>query len=246
MVCHHRLIEIALWHGCFPVNLLHTFRTHFLQNISDGLLLNFLMILLFSREIGIPWSHWYCKAYTYCRNNFFTFTNVNIRILQWQFVSGSTRCFAHYSPLLLFYNPWKHQKTFRFSDVFRWRRKTTPGCNGLKLHIRFYLGSYGDKDPTEYEINSDSDDDLPFACFICRESFRNPVVTKCKHYFCEKCALNHYKKTKRCFVCAEQTFGVFNPAKDIIKRMKDQKAKEDKRSNEKDVDTWTSMWKQGN
>ena len=36
----------------------------------------------------------------------------------------------------------------------------------------------------------DSDDEeLPFACFICREPFTDPVVTQCKHYFCEHCAL---------------------------------------------------------
>ncbi|CAI0498991.1 unnamed protein product [Linum tenue] len=43
------------------------------------------------------------------------------------------------------------------------------------------------------EANDDDDDDdedaLPFACFICREPFEDPVVTKCKHYFCEHCAL---------------------------------------------------------
>ncbi|KAJ8306884.1 hypothetical protein KUTeg_014968, partial [Tegillarca granosa] len=38
-------------------------------------------------------------------------------------------------------------------------------------------------------------------------------IYRCKHYFCEKCALAQYKKTKRCFVCNEQTMGVFNPAK---------------------------------
>ena len=32
-------IEIALWHGCFPINLLHIFRTAFLKNISEGMLL---------------------------------------------------------------------------------------------------------------------------------------------------------------------------------------------------------------
>ena len=78
---------------------------------------------------------------------------------------------------------------------------------------------------SQYAIDSDDDDELPFACFICRENFINPVVTKCKHYFCEKCALAHYRKTKRCFVCSEQTFGVFNPAKEIIKKMKEQKEK---------------------
>ena len=33
------LIEIVLRHGCFPVKLLHTFRTLFLENTSRGLLL---------------------------------------------------------------------------------------------------------------------------------------------------------------------------------------------------------------
>ena len=33
-------IEIALRHGCSPVNLLHIFRTPFLRNTSKGLLLD--------------------------------------------------------------------------------------------------------------------------------------------------------------------------------------------------------------
>ena len=37
-----------------------------------------------------------------------------------------------YTPMLLIYTPEKHQKTFRFSDVFRGYRQATPGCNGLK------------------------------------------------------------------------------------------------------------------
>jgi RING finger protein 113A len=38
--------------------------------------------------------------------------------------------------------------------------------------------------PDRFIINSDDDDEsssdeeLPFACFICREDFKNPVVTK--------------------------------------------------------------------
>lgn len=35
----------------------------------------------------------------------------------------------------------------------------------------------------------EDDDSLPFACFICRQPFVDPVVTKCSHYFCEHCAL---------------------------------------------------------
>lgn len=36
----------------------------------------------------------------------------------------------------------------------------------------------GDEDDKKYEIDSD-EDDLPFKCFICRNSFTDPVVTKC-------------------------------------------------------------------
>jgi RING finger protein 113A len=37
--------------------------------------------------------------------------------------------------------------------------------------------------------DEDDDGSLPFACFICRQPFVDPVLTKCKHYFCEHCAL---------------------------------------------------------
>ena len=53
-----------------------------------------------------------------------------------------------------------------------------------------------EEDDDKYVISSD-EEDLPFKCFLCRESFTHPVVTKCKHYFCEKCALGHYKKSQR-------------------------------------------------
>ena len=70
--------------------------------------------------------------------------------------------------------------------------------HGWQLEHELKEGNYSKQDPRAYEIDSDNDDDLPFACFICRESFKNPVVTKCKHYFGEACALEHYKKSKRC------------------------------------------------
>lgn len=103
--------------------------------------------------------------------------------------------------------------------------------------------SDGDDD-TKYEIHSD-DEELPFKCFICRNSFVDPIITKyinyifsitiynvtkyirflssnsnrCKHYFCEKCVLENYKKSTRCYVCGVQTNGVFNPAKELIARI---------------------------
>ena len=38
----YNFIEIALWHGCSAVSLLHIFRTPFLKNTSQGLLVMFL------------------------------------------------------------------------------------------------------------------------------------------------------------------------------------------------------------
>ena len=37
--------------------------------------------------------------------------------------------------MLLLYTPWKHLKTFRFSDAFRGYRKETPGCNWLRFQF---------------------------------------------------------------------------------------------------------------
>ena len=48
-----------------------------------------------------------------------------------QLCLGIVAKLIHYGPVLLSYTPWKHQKTFRFSDVFRGYRKATPGCNRL-------------------------------------------------------------------------------------------------------------------
>ena len=107
-----------------------------------------------------------------------------------------------------------------FGDSCKFLHDRGDYKHGWQLEREEKEGAYGHNDPHAYEVDSDDDDDLPFACFICRESFQSPVITKCKHYFCEKCALEHYRKTTRCFVCAEQTYGVFNPAKDIIKKMK--------------------------
>ncbi|KAL6063562.1 Zinc finger CCCH domain-containing protein 1 [Balamuthia mandrillaris] len=78
----------------------------------------------------------------------------------------------------------------------------------------------------ELEVSSsDSDDDLPFACFICRKPFTDPVVTRCGHYFCERCALKHHRKDTKCYVCKEQTNGIFNQAKDLRRKLELKKRK---------------------
>ncbi|KAJ2725841.1 RNA-splicing factor [Coemansia sp. Benny D115] len=73
-----------------------------------------------------------------------------------------------------------------------------------------------EEDPNEIKNTHKDAEELPFACLICRKPFVTPVVTKCQHYFCEACALKHYRKTPKCFACGAATGGVFKPAKNIL------------------------------
>ncbi|KAL9263316.1 Zinc finger CCCH domain-containing protein [Drosera capensis] len=78
----------------------------------------------------------------------------------------------------------------------------------------------GDGDDTGAGNDDDDDEDtMPFACFICRNPFVDPVVTKCKHYFCEHCALKHHSRNKKCYVCNQPTLGIFNTAHEIRRKM---------------------------
>ncbi|XP_058862617.1 E3 ubiquitin-protein ligase RNF113A-like [Acipenser ruthenus] len=105
-----------------------------------------------------------------------------------------------------------------FGDSCKFLHDRSDYKHGWQIERELDEGRYGANDDENYEVSSD-EEDLPFKCFICRESFKNPVITKCRHYFCERCALQHYRKTQRCYVCNEQTNGVFNPAKELITKM---------------------------
>ncbi len=119
-----------------------------------------------------------------------------------------------------------------FGDSCKFMHDRSDYKFGWQLEREMEQGTYGadDEDDDKYKVSSDEDDDLPFKCFICKESFVQPVVTKCKHYFCEKCALEQYRKSQRCFACGVQTGGVFNPAKEIIAKL--EKAKQEAEIND--------------
>lgn len=65
-----------------------------------------------------------------------------------------------------------------------------------------------------FEVTSSEDEldenGFPSKCAICEGEFREPVQTRCGHYFCESCALRHYGKKSTCFTCAKTTNGIFN------------------------------------
>ncbi|PHH82015.1 hypothetical protein CDD82_7271 [Ophiocordyceps australis] len=58
-------------------------------------------------------------------------------------------------------------------------------------------------------------DNIPFVCIICREPYKEPIVTRCGHYFCEACALKRYRRDPTCAACGAGTNGVFNTAKKL-------------------------------
>lgn len=98
------------------------------------------------------------------------------------------------------------------------------------------------------ESDSDDEEDIPWACFICRKPYTDPVsnsslliihstlilvltliltptqvVTKCGHYFCSACAIKKFSKTPKCAACGAPTAGIFNRADKVIEKMRAKK-----------------------
>ncbi|KAH9892753.1 hypothetical protein C8Q73DRAFT_746539 [Cubamyces lactineus] len=77
------------------------------------------------------------------------------------------------------------------------------------------------KKQAEEESDTDSDDeDIPFACILCRKPYTDPVVTRCGHYFCSACAIKRFAKTPKCAACGAPTGGIFNRADKVIAKLK--------------------------
>ncbi|VDK85050.1 unnamed protein product [Litomosoides sigmodontis] len=112
-----------------------------------------------------------------------------------------------------------------FGDSCKFLHDRTDYKHGWEIERDYVAGRMKEDDEDKYRISSEDENEeeseLPFKCFICRQSFVNPVVTKCKHYFCEKCALEHFQKTPKCYICEQNTMGVFKVAKDLIAKLKE-------------------------
>ncbi|KAF9452767.1 hypothetical protein P691DRAFT_803493 [Macrolepiota fuliginosa MF-IS2] len=90
------------------------------------------------------------------------------------------------------------------------------------------LAESSSKQVEEDSDSDDSDEDVPFACLICRKHYTDPVVTRCGHYYCSACAIKRYAKTPKCLACGAPTGGIFNRADKIIEKVnKKRKDKED-------------------
>ncbi|XP_006866797.1 PREDICTED: RING finger protein 113A-like [Chrysochloris asiatica] len=110
-----------------------------------------------------------------------------------------------------------------FGDSCKFLHDRSDYKHGWQIERELDEDRYGAQEDEDYEVGSD-DEEMPFKCFICRQTFQNPVVTKCRHYFCESCALQHFRTTPRCYVCDQQTNGIFNPAKELIAKLEKNQA----------------------
>jgi len=106
------------------------------------------------------------------------------------------------------------------------------GTKGKKIQGKV-VGSVNNRGGNPEDDEEAADDALlesiPFACFICKEPYKNPIVTKCGHYFCEKCALDRYRKNPACAACGSGTGGVFNGAKHLKKLLERKRERARKR-----------------
>ncbi|XP_049631947.1 E3 ubiquitin-protein ligase RNF113A-like [Suncus etruscus] len=111
-----------------------------------------------------------------------------------------------------------------FGDSCKFLHDRSDYKPGWQMERELGEGRYGLCEDENYEVRSDDDEGIPFKCLLCRQPFQAPVVTKCRHYFCESCALQHYRTTSRCYVCDRQTNGVFNPARELTAKLEKRRA----------------------
>ncbi|XP_054488270.2 E3 ubiquitin-protein ligase RNF113A-like [Agelaius phoeniceus] len=113
-----------------------------------------------------------------------------------------------------------------FGDSCKFLHDRSDYKHGWQMEQELDKHRCGTSDDENYEVSS-GEEEVPFKCFICRGSFKNPVVTKCGHYFCESCALQHYRKSQRCYICGKQTSGIFNPARELMAKLEKHKGEEE-------------------
>ncbi|XP_036609961.1 E3 ubiquitin-protein ligase RNF113A-like [Trichosurus vulpecula] len=105
-----------------------------------------------------------------------------------------------------------------FGDSCKFLHDRSDYKHGWQMEREPHGDPHGAPDAATYELSSGADGEqgrAPPQCFICRRPFRSPVVTLCGHYFCEACALRHFRSSPRCYVCERHTHGVFNPARGL-------------------------------
>ncbi|KAF2862226.1 hypothetical protein K470DRAFT_256191 [Piedraia hortae CBS 480.64] len=102
-----------------------------------------------------------------------------------------------------------------FGDTCKFLHAREDYKQGWQLDREWEIGEANktadsrDQEKTEEEKLLEN---IPFKCIICKDDYKKPIMTKCGHYFCEKCAMTRYarEKTKQCANCGADTGGTFS------------------------------------
>ncbi|GAA94753.1 uncharacterized protein L969DRAFT_103470 [Mixia osmundae IAM 14324] len=117
-----------------------------------------------------------------------------------------------------------------FGDTCKFLHDRGDYMHGWQLDNMF-LSSQAQKN-AQPVVEEAVEEELPFACLICRKPFTDPIVTQCGHYFCSACAIKRFLKTPKCYACNGPTGGIFNKAHKIIEVQK--KAREAQEQGDQD------------
>lgn len=103
-----------------------------------------------------------------------------------------------------------------------------------KTHLAGTVVANANRDKPAGATGDDAEEEamlekIPFKCIICEGDYREPVITRCGHYFCEPCALKRYRKDPSCAACAAGTNGVFNSAKKLKKLLEKKRDRAEKK-----------------
>jgi len=103
-----------------------------------------------------------------------------------------------------------------------------------KKNLEGTVVASANRDAVEGSEEADAEEEallekIPFACIICKQSYREPIMTRCGHYFCEPCALKRYRKDPTCAACGAGTNGVFNSSKKLKKLLEKKRERMAKR-----------------
>ncbi|KAI5362435.1 Putative Zinc finger, CCCH-type, Zinc finger, RING-type, Zinc finger, RING/FYVE/PHD-type [Septoria linicola] len=125
-----------------------------------------------------------------------------------------------------------------FGDSCKFLHAREDYKQGWQLDREWEKAGKKDKKPNNDDSTADMDDEekllssIPFACIICKSDYKNPVVTKCGHYFCEKCAMTRYMKDKKkqCANCGADTQGSFGVARKLKELLERKRVREEERA----------------
>lgn len=128
-----------------------------------------------------------------------------------------------------------------FGDTCKFLHAREDYAAGWKIDREWEIKQSGQKLPelqgkrmgTGWKKDAGDDgeeEEVPFKCVICKDDYKSPIQTKCGHYFCEKCAVERYKKKNPgCAICGRRTDGVFNGAKGFQKKLDRAREREEER-----------------